>query len=173
MGEGDTTGKQGRGTRPVEAATEVEAPRLFRAASVRELLPAITRPAYRRRSPATAGLVEAWPRIAGTELAAVSAPRRCAGGTLSVACAGPAAMELQHRGEQLIERANRILGPGAVQRLRIVQEPLPPATPQAPKVRPAPAPISLPDLPEGPLRAALERLGGHLVAGTDRSEPRR
>lgn len=168
MGEAGNTDKQRRA--PAPPSVPAEAPRLFRAASVRELLPAITRPAYRRRSPATAGLAEAWPRIAGLDLAAASAPQRCTGGTLSVACTGPAAMELQHRAEQLIERANRILGPGTVQRLRIVQKPVETGMPPMAGRPEPPAPISLPELPEGPLRAALERLGAHLVA---RPGPRR
>ena len=48
------------------------------------------------------------------------------GTTLTLACAGPVAMELQHMSEELVSRINRHLGRIVVQRLRFVQEVLPP-----------------------------------------------
>ena len=128
------------------------------------LLPAITRPAFRRHSPASVTLMSDWPTLAGPAIAAMATPRRFHGGTLTLAASGPAAMELQHETARLMARLNSGLGRPMVERIRFVQ-----ATadelPVARELSPAPAaPIALPDLPEGHLRDALERLGGRVAA---------
>jgi hypothetical protein len=132
------------------------------------LVPAVTRPAYRRRAPAAAQVLADWASIVGPALAAVTAPRRLTGGTLSIACAGPVAMELQHLSTQLIERINAHLGRVVVERLRFVQDFAAAATPPRPRPSPSPARVqeverTLGDLPEGPLRDALGRLGRAVV----------
>ena len=128
-----------------------------------QLIPALTRPAFRKRSPAGAQLLADWPQVVGPALAAVTAPLRLSAGTLTVACAGPVAMELQHLAPELISRINGHLGRVAVERLRLVQQPppaRPPARPAPPPERPLPAPVRdrLAELPEGELRLALENL---------------
>ncbi|MGN6816220.1 MAG: DUF721 domain-containing protein, partial [Solirubrobacterales bacterium] len=50
----------------------------------------------------------------------LTVPRRLHGGTLSVACAGPVAMELQHLAPELLARINAHLGRPVVERLRFV-----------------------------------------------------
>ena len=124
------------------------------------LLPALTRPAFRRRSPAAAQIMADWPAIVGPALAAAAHPRRLSAGTLTLGCTGPQALELQHLATALIERINGHLGSQAVERLRLVQEAAPaaiPVVPAAPRT-PAAAPV-LDHLPPGGLREALERLG--------------
>ena len=123
------------------------------------LIPLVARPAFRRRSPAAAQIMADWPAIVGPALAATAQPRRFSGGTLTLGCSGPQALELQHLATALIGRINAHLGHVSVQRLRFVQE-APPAPPPRPRAsRPdVPAP-SLAGLPPGELRAALERLG--------------
>ena len=72
------------------------------------LMPRLTRPAFRRRAPATAQVLADWSAIVGPAIAAVTTPRRLAAGTLTIACAGPIAMELQHlcrRGDRADQRA--------------------------------------------------------------------
>ncbi len=131
------------------------------------LVPAIARPAFRRRSPAGAQIMADWPAIVGPALAQAAQPRRLAGGTLTLGCAGPQALELQHLAAALIERINTHLGRVAVQRLRFVQErpaPPPPTRPQAPQV----AVPAIAGLPEGGLREALERLGRAVLTQTPR-----
>lgn len=128
------------------------------------LLPRLTRPAFRRRSPAGAALMADWPMIVGPSLAVVTEPLRFAGGTLTIACAGPVAMELTHLAPQLLSRINGQLGGTLVRQLRFVQRS--PATRSAAAPRPAP-PAELParvdaalaDIPDDALRAALEKLG--------------
>jgi hypothetical protein len=47
-----------------------------------------------------------WGAIVGPRLAVETAPKRFAGGTLTIACSGAMAMELQHLSAALIERIN-------------------------------------------------------------------
>jgi hypothetical protein len=130
--------------------------------AIGSLVPALTRPAFKRRSPAGAQLLADWAQVVGPALAAVTAPLRLSAGTLTLACAGPVAMELQHLAPELIGRINGHLGRVAVERLRFVQQSLP-ARAAAPAPRPdAPLPAPVQDrlaaLPEGELRQALENL---------------
>ncbi|MDO9710067.1 DUF721 domain-containing protein [Paracraurococcus lichenis] len=127
------------------------------------LIPALTRPVFRRKSPGGAQLMADWTEVVGPALAAVTTPRRFAAGTLTIACAGPVAMELSHLAPQLLARINGHLGKAMVERLRFIQQA--PAGPAAAS-RPA-APAPLPDrveqavsaVPGDELRAALAKLG--------------
>ncbi len=80
--------------------------RSFVTQALADLVPGLTRPAYRRRSPAGALLMSEWGAIVGPRLAVETAPKRFAGGTLTIACSGAMAMELQHLSAALIERIN-------------------------------------------------------------------
>ncbi len=100
------------------------------------LIPALVRPAFRRRAPATAQVLADWEVIVGPAIAAVTMPRKLFAGTLSIGCTGPMAMELQHLSEQLIGRINAHLGRVTVTRLRFVQD-IPPAAAAAPATPPA------------------------------------
>jgi len=127
------------------------------------LLPRLTRPAFKRRSPAGAALMAGWPEVVGPALAAVTSPKRLTSGTLVIACAGPVAMELTHLAPQLIGRINAHLGQAAVERLRFVQQ-APGTAPQHAPRRAEAAPLpprvreAMAALPEGELREALEKL---------------
>ena len=135
------------------------------------LVPAITRPAYRRRSPATAQMMADWEAVVGPALAGVTVPRRFSAGSLTIACAGPVAMELQHLAGELIARINTHLGTKTVQALRFVQTaaPPPPTSPATKEPHPAvaqAADAAVAGLPEGELRDALGSLGrAGLAAG--------
>jgi hypothetical protein len=126
------------------------------------LLPPLTRPAFRKRSPAGAMLMADWATVVGPQLAAVTAPRRLSAGTLTLACAGPVALELAHLAPQLIGRINGQLGRVAVERLRFVQQPGGgPATPRrtaTPAVLPATVAAAVAAIPGEELRAALAKL---------------
>jgi len=128
------------------------------------LVPALTRPAFKRKSPAGAQIMADWPALVGPALAAVTQPLRLASGTLTLACAGPVAMELQHLAPQLAARINAALGRQAVERFRFVQQaPAGAAARKRPTPRPAPLPdrvsTALDGIRSSDLRAALERLG--------------
>jgi hypothetical protein len=134
-----------------------EKPRNYAPRGIAGLLAPVLRPAFKRRAPAAAALLADWPQLAGAELAARAAPLKFAAGTLTLACTGPTAMELQMCAEQIISRLNLSLGQNMVERLRFVQQapgvgaPTPRAMPRAPIPPP-------PGLPEGPLGAALAKL---------------
>lgn len=129
------------------------------------VLPAVTRPAFRKQSPAGADLFATWPDVVGPALARVTEPRRLSAGTLTIGCVGPVALELQHLAGPLMERINLHLGRALVQRLRFVQEarvpvrdPLPPPAPP-PRLDPA----AIEGVAEGPLREALASLGAWVL----------
>lgn len=133
------------------------------------LVPRLVRPAFRKRSPAGALLMADWAAVVGPALAAVTLPRRLSGGTLTVACAGPVAMELSHLAPQLMARINAHLGRVAVERLRFVQHAPPPGGAggggqAAAPPRPAPAlpgrvEAAIARVPGDELREALAKLG--------------
>ena len=140
------------------------------------LVPALTRPAFKRKSPAGAQIMADWPELVGPALAAVSQPLRLTGGTLTLACSGPVAMELQHLAPQLAGRINSALGRVAVERFRFVQQapagapprrrPAPPGQPLPARVESALASVASPEL-----REALERLGRGVYRNQGRAGP--
>lgn len=147
---------------------------------VARLLAAAARPLMRRAGAAVSRLGLDWADIVGPALAAVTAPERLTaqgrdGAVLTIRAAGPVALELQHLAPQILERVNAHLGPGRVARLKVVRRPLaglaeaqapPPLAPPRPVDAAALARIdrAVGDLPEGPLRDSLARLG-RAVAG--------
>jgi len=145
------------------AQREDNARRAFAPRELGALIPVLTRPAFRRRSPATAQVLTDWTAIVGPRLAAETLPRRLSAGTLTIACSGPMALELQHLAAALVERINTHLGQRVVERLRFVQESLPRSAAPLPP-RPAIPPPEIPGLQEGPLREALQRLGQAVAA---------
>ena len=123
------------------------------------LVAAVTRPAFKKRAPAGAQVLADWDAIVGPALAAVTAPRRLTGGTLTLSCSGPTALELQHLSDQLIARVNGHLGRVVIERLRFVQDASPaPAPAPAPKRRRVKQ-VQVSGLPPGPLHDALLALG--------------
>jgi hypothetical protein len=143
---------------------------------VAALMPSVTRPAFRRRSPAAAQVMIDWPAIVGPAIAAVAVPRGLSSGTLTIACAGPVAMELTYLADELRGRINGYLGRETVKALRFVQTPAesradsragPP--PSGPVPAPPPSAVAqaaraVADLSDGPLKDALAALGGLVLA---------
>jgi hypothetical protein len=142
------------------------------------LIPRVARPAFRAMSPGTGQVMADWDTIVGPMLAAVSVPRRLAAGTLTIACTGPVAMELQHYATELISRINTHLGATTVRSLRFVQTmsvapQAPPPPPPTPPWVAAAAETAVAALPEGDLRAALAALGRAVLADEARGKPPR
>lgn len=161
------------GMAAVRDADKAEARYPYGPRPIGALLPLLTRTAFRRRSPATARLLADWEAIVGPALAAVTVPERCAAGVLSIACAGPVALELQHLAPKLIERINTHAGRMLVHRLRFHQVaaaplPPPPAAQALPAAVEAALGARLAGIPEGPLRAALARLGRTIGGSSSR-----
>ena len=118
-----------------------------------------------------------WTAIVGPAIAAVTTPRRLSAGTLTIACAGPIAMELQHLAGEVMARINAHLGSQVVTALRFVQtfgDAPPVAAPcrrrrtrrSWPQVE-----ASVAHLPDGELRAALAALGQAVVARSALDSP--
>ena len=126
---------------------------------------ALTQPVFKKKPPVLARLMMDWADFVGPRLSKQTEPRRLPAGTLTLACAGPIAMELQHLAPQIIERINvacGLRGEYGIERLKIVQDLVAFERP-TPK-RPKPLQIEVPDIEDEELRLALESLGGHLGA---------
>ncbi|WP_408740695.1 DciA family protein [Acetobacter sp. LMG 32666] len=151
------------------ARAKEEAPpprRVMKALTLAALLPNVTAPAFRRRSPTGAMLFARWADIVGPAHAAVTTPHRLSAATLTVACAGPVAMELQHQADMLMARINTWCGEPLVARLRFVQDPTAGTRRRQPaRKNHAPA-CTLPDMPDDSLRTALELLGTEILQAT-------
>jgi hypothetical protein len=119
-----------------------------------------------------------WREIVGESLAARSEPvklvkLRTGGATLELRVAGPVAALIQHQAPLILDRLNLYLGEGAVARLRIVQGPLTRTARAAAPIRRARPPLDaaaerkladeLAATPDGPLKAALLRLGREVL----------
>lgn len=132
------------------------------------LVPRLTRPAFRKRSPDSAQIMADWPIIVGPGTAGMAEPVRLSAGTLTLACTGPAAMELGMAAPAILERINGHLGRLAVRKLAFVSRPPRPEPPRPPRPVPGPIPaptaIGLDAVPGEELRAALERLAKGVFA---------
>lgn len=130
------------------------------------------------------GLKARWTEIVGRALARrtepikLVKPRGGEGASLELRVEGPSATLIQHQAPDIVARVNLFLGAGSVTRLRIVQGPLrgmagreKPAAPTARRRAKSPLDAaaesalsqSLAAFPEGPLKAALARLGREVM----------
>lgn len=127
------------------------------------------------RNASIARLQAQWSTVVGPELARMSRPealvagRGRAGKLLRLRVPGAAALEIQHRAAQLVERVNGFYGHHMVDDIRIVQGPI--STTPPPPPRPAPDPRKLGEMTaraatvEDPaLRAVLARLGARVAS---------
>jgi hypothetical protein len=131
---------------------------------VGDLVRGVSRNVVSRGQPGIGHLLMDWPTIVGPALATVTEPRQLFNGSLTIGCAGPIAMELQHMAPELMSRINTYLGGQPVRVLRFAQGPIatgPRVTKPHPRVG-DPAPVRLEGFPDGPLKEALERLGGRV-----------
>ena len=128
------------------------------------------------RGAAIARLRAEWSVIVGAEIARLTQPEALlpgrgsrSGKALRLKVAGAAALEIQHRGAQIVERVNAYVGHRLIDDIRIVQG--------AVALRPAPAALAEPDariveriagnaadVKDPELRAALVRLGARIAS---------
>jgi hypothetical protein len=156
-------------------------PHYARSKSVGEFVPALMRPAFEKYGFPAAAILTDWAAIAGSELAAYTAPERLkwprrpssegdsadqSGATLILRVDGPRALEVEHMRPRLIERINASFGYRAVADIRVLQAPL--IRRDAPKTRampPAPASTAiLADLTDGRVKEALARIAAGIEA---------
>jgi len=143
--------------KPETPRAEEEPRRTYVSLPLAQLVPGVTRPAFKKRSPIGASLMADWVSIVGPRLAAETEPRKLSRGQLTIACAGPVAMELQHAAATLIERINTHAGTSLVERLRFVQDHVAPRAPSLPR-RGTSQHVPISELPPGELNDALARL---------------
>lgn len=149
------------------------------AKAVGSFVPKLAAKAFERYGFHSAEIMTAWPRVAGAEIAAFTAPERikwprgsgepdgtgASGGATLVLRVEPArALDVEYRSAEIIDRINRYFGYRAVATLKLIQAPLlksadatvrPAGKPsQAGAAEPAPVAPALDD----PLRNALEQL---------------
>jgi len=150
-----------------------------RARRVADLVPELGGVAFRRFGSAQGALVSRWAEIVGPAYARHSRPEGLkfargekSGGTLEVAVTGALAPLLKHVEPQLVERANRVLGHGAVARVKLRHADVAAAIGSVPApVAPAgPVELSeatrstLRDIADPELRASLESLAQALAS---------
>jgi len=152
MAKDTLRGKTGSDTHSDEAFER----RSFVTRGIAELVPVLTRAAYKKKSPAGALLMSDWASIVGPRLAEETEPRRLSGTQLTIACSGPMAIELQHLSGTLIERINTHAGRPLVERLRFVQAPV--TAPRLAVARQAVSPEPVAGIEPGALNDALARL---------------
>ncbi|HTZ79652.1 MAG TPA: DciA family protein [Stellaceae bacterium] len=124
-----------------------------------------------------AQLVSEWAAVVGAELAASTLPIRLSfpaggrrNGTLKLRVTSAAALAVQHREPQILERINGFFGYAAVARLVLMQGPLPrqpePASPPPRALTPVEAAglaERLQQLPDSAIKSALHRLGAAIL----------
>jgi hypothetical protein len=166
--------------------------RFARAKSVGEFVPALMRPTFEKYGFPAAAILTDWAAIAGSELAAYTAPERLkwprkassdtdGGGqaaTLILRVDGPRALEVEHLRPRLIERINASFGYRAVADIRVLQAPL--TRRDAPKARalpPRPESIAIfSDVKDDRVREALARIAAGIEAARQKNtqaSPRR
>ena len=138
--------------------------------------------AFAKQGFASVELVTRWPEIVGMEIAAHSQPEKIQWprtpqarnapepGILLLRVEGPAALEIQHLSDVILERVNQFFGWQAVDGVRLRQAPL--SRRAAPRSRPAPDPAAmariaaaLPEIKDAKLRQALAQLGAAMERG--------
>jgi len=147
---------------------------------VADVMPEVGGMGFKRFGFAQGALVARWAEIVGVAYARHSRPEGLkfkrgekAGGTLEVAVTGALAPMLKHVEPQLIERVNRVLGHGAVAKVRLRHaDVLDERTDTQPPAARAPAPLSeetrstLRDIADPELRASLESLAQALAGSS-------
>ena len=131
--------------------------------------------AFKRHGFASTEIVTHWADIVGAEIAAHSEPIKITWprhsdadesepATLVLRCEGPAALEIQHLADVIVERINRFLGWRAIARIALRQAPLT-RRDKRPQAAPPDAAAarriadSMTGIADEDLRAALGRLG--------------
>jgi len=132
------------------------------------------------RSTSIARLRADWTAIVGPELARCTQPEALIAGRggragaklLRLRVAGAAALEVQHRSAQIVERVNAYLGHRQIDDIRLMQGAI--ARPPAPRSIPKPAPEvvarmdgQVAGVKDPELRAALARLGARIATSRD------
>jgi hypothetical protein len=159
----------------------------YRPAPIGAQVLGVARAAFVKRGFAEAHILAHWPDIVGGGLAEYCAPEKLVfpkvsgeeararrqGATLVLRVDGPVAVEIRHLEPQIVERINAYYGYGAVERLKLVQGPLPPKPrPRYRQIRPLKPEErqtlaqGLESIEEPALKQALEKLGERVLGAS-------
>ncbi|MBS0538196.1 MAG: DUF721 domain-containing protein [Proteobacteria bacterium] len=132
------------------------------------------------RSTSIARLRADWTAIVGADLARCTQPEALIAGRggragaklLRLKVAGAAALEVQHRGAQIVERVNAYLGHRQIEDIRLVQGAIARAPAPPPRPKPAPEVVArmsgrVAGVKDPELREALARLGARIATSRD------
>ena len=149
--------------------------------SIGETLPRVAGRVLGKHGLGEAHLVAQWQAVMGAELAGQTLPVKLSfpnggrrDGTLRLRVTPAAALSVQHREPQLLERINGFFGYRAVARLALQQGPLPAAPAASPTPRALTAAESaeladrLAQLPDSSVKSALFRLGTAIIGAPRR-----
>jgi hypothetical protein len=131
-----------------------------------------------KRGLGEAHLLAEWSAVVGEELAAETLPLKLSfpagsrkNGVLKLRVSSAAALSVQHREPQILERINGFFGYGAVARLALAQGPMPEKPRSGPPARRALTPAEAATLADRvsqvsdpALKSALERLGAAILS---------
>ncbi len=138
----------------------------------------VTRPVFGKRGFIHGALAADWPAIVGSLLAGHTLPLRIrfpkgerTGGVLEIKVTSGFATQLQYQAPLVIERVNGYFGWKAVADVKLRQGPLPKLDTRKPRAKPAvetqnsgPLSAAIEAIDNPDLKAALQRLGAHLVS---------
>ena len=145
-------------------------------------LPRVAGRVLGKRGLGEAQLLAEWSAVVGDELAAATLPIKLSfpaggrkNGVLKLRVTSAAALAVQHREPQILERINGFFGYGAVARLALVQGPLPETVRTGPPARrplTTAESLTLADrvsqVSDPGLKSALERLGAAILSQRQR-----
>ena len=155
------------------------------AKAVGSFVPKLAAKSFEKYGFHSAEIMTAWPRVAGAEIAGFTAPERikwprgaadpdgtgAAGGATLVFRFEPArALDVEYRSAEIIDRINRYFGYRAVATLKLIQAPLLAKDTAGGRLgldadlAAASGPAPIPEVAEGPLKAALETLWASVAA---------
>jgi hypothetical protein len=156
------------------------------AKAVGSFLPGLTTRALQKYGFSTASLIMDWPAVVGTEIAACAVPERIrwphaaeqaddegtstsgrrSGAVLTLRVDGAKALDIQYRGQQIIERINAYFGYAAIAQIRVIQVPIARTLNQrVPRLPALPLTREVAGVADAGLRDALARLGAEIRAG--------
>ena len=145
--------------------------------SVGQELPRIAGRALGKRGLGEGALLAEWSAVVGEQLSGETLPLKLSfpqgrrqNGVLKLRVSSAAALAVQHREPQILERINGFVGYGAVARLALVQGPIPGKAETRPPPRRPLTPAEAEHLasrvaqvPDRGLKSALERLGAAVL----------
>jgi hypothetical protein len=150
-----------------------------------EIVPELLDPMLQKRAGLSSALVSCWPEIAGAALADGTRPEKItwsrsdsaddAQALLTIAADPAFALALQHQTGAVKARVNAFFGYPAIDRVRIVQKAVAAGPAKPRQVEPdsdakARAAVMSAGVTDDGLRAALARLGAHVLARTSRHD---